>query len=468
MLSLLLQLPTALIDSLQIYLSSFEYGKLLSTNKQANAVRLETQVIVVSRESILRLLKNETKEEILGKVQSPHRQLLINIKSKTILLKFRQKYPDWTINDLTVSGVALSFFTQLPRAKRFILSENDSITTLLDVFNDSITQKVTMNRFHTLANVTALRKIRCIELNNCDSLKDVTALDAVYDLTLRSCNQLTLLKGLNNNTRVKVIFCERITDYSNCFRNSRDITIICQNQKPTLNLSYFSSIIKLNISRFLRVEGMDVPPPSLKYVSFSSMTGLSIIERLSYLQEVSLLNIVDIISVAPLGSVYRVTFSNLQGLESLEGLGRGNKIVKIENCPIRDFSPINGVPTVHISQCTHFLRADQLSNVSDLAIDDDKITDVSTLGRCQRLFLRCAQISSLEGLGEVKEIHLDDCMSLTSLCGVKNNVKIVLEGSDFIRSLDSSVEKLLDRYSIEEDHKSWGIKILLLKQGQYT
>lgn len=464
--SLLLQLPTALIDSLQIYLFAFEYGKLLSTNKQANAIRLETQIIVIRRESILRLLKNETKEEILGKAQSPLRQLLININSKTILLKFRQKYPDWTINDLTISGVAQPFFTKLPRAKRFILSENDSITTLPNVFNDSITQKVTINRFHTLDNVTALRKIRCIELNNCESLEDVTALDTVYDLTLRSCNRLTSLKGLNNNTAVKVIFCERITEYSNCFRNSRDVTIICQNQKPTLNLSDFSSIIRLNISRFLRVEGMNVPHPSLKYVSFSSMIGLSI-ERLSYLQEVSLSNIVDITSVAPLGTLYRVAFVDLPGLESLEGLGRGNKIVKIENCPIRDFSPVNGVPTVRISRCTHSLRADQLSNVSDLAIDDDKITDVSALGGCHRLFLRCSQISSLEGLGEVKEIHLDDCISLTSLYSVKNNVKIVLEGSDFIRSLDSSVEKLLDRYSIEENHISWGIKILLLKQGQY-
>ncbi len=112
------------------------------------------------------------------------------------------------------------------------------------------------------------------------------------------------------------------------------------------------------------------------------------------------------------GSIPNFELDSLPKLKSLEGLGSGNRFVKLIRLPnVTDFSQVGKSKKVIIWECEKFESGKGLMEPNYLVIGKcNGLKDVSMLTNVNHLeLIKCGRILSLEGLQSIKELIVKDC-----------------------------------------------------------
>jgi hypothetical protein len=286
-------------------------------------------------------------------------------------------------------------------------------------------REVKLVNCENIQDISSLGKVKILSIIHCANLRDVSSLGNVHQLTLINCAAIEDVSNLKNNVILSFGGSPKVENYSS-LTNVRDLTLYHPNLPE--NLNEFKQVKKLSFAFF---ERRDLTiPKTVKEMKLIFCRLLPDLEFLSQLNCVDIYNCYDVTHVGALGTVPIVKISSCCRLETLEGLGRGNYSVSIDECSeVNDFSPLQSVHTVMIANCPGCLDGDQLKNVRHLTIENSKIEDVSMFGQSLSLkFSLCHVISSLTGLSDVPLVHIDSCRRIKDVSPLTNNQKLIFQG----------------------------------------
>jgi len=221
-------------------------------------------------------------------------------------------------------------------------------------------------------NLSAYCNLRCLKLRF-RSIEDVSSLDGIHVLHLLYCNKIQDISCLNRNYKTVIDECNGITDYSNSFRYSKIIIICCPSKGRG------ESIKSCDLSNALEAQkiyfnGNDCNKPlvlpqssNLRFVQVSSNLQCPFTLPSEHnIRELIVRDCHDFTSLLKFDRIYVVRLINLDYLSSLQGLGSGNRIVEVVNCPlVSDFSILRHCDKVTIRECAGFSDVSQVRGVKD-------------------------------------------------------------------------------------------------------
>lgn len=244
-----------------------------------------------------------------------------------------------------------------------------------------------------------------IELYGCEN---ITSLPDFFNfipiVKITSCHGLEDVRALQDNERVELRFNEQLIDFDGCFKNCRILFLALIDPVTNFNLYNLEKIEDLfwagSSNPPLIIPGRPLPP-SLRKLKFSegdNPTGTLSLADLSpfqSLEDLSINGIESLISVEGLGTIPVLELQDLANLQSLVGLGKGNKDVSIKFCDaVNSFLPLQRVEKVYISY-SPLLNGNDVKYVTHLILESCPIEDVSPLANIPKLeLISCMEVKN--------------------------------------------------------------------------
>lgn len=223
--------------------------------------------------------------------------------------------------------------------------------------------------------------LRVLRLSWCESIEDVSCLDNIHELYLLNCNKIYNITSLHHNYKIVIENCYKIEDYSSSFYYSKFIKIRC----PT------GSKVNFNFSKLLEVREIDIGAQrngniirsiefprclSLRSIIIEDMELPSVILPENNLRKIAILSCTSITSFVNFNRIYSVVLYNLN-ITSLEGIGGGNRVVEVSQCPLlTDFRALRSCDKVIISYCEGFRDISQLRGLQSFAFTPCDVSDI--------------------------------------------------------------------------------------------
>lgn len=203
-------------------------------------------------------------------------------------------------------------------------------------------------------HITAYTNLTLLKLSYLELLDDVSSLDGIYELHLISCPKVHNISCLNHNHKIVIKECYNIIDYSNSFRYSKSILIHAFRRNE--------GEVNLNFSNLMEVRDFNI---GFHRISFKDIVIPLTIPSNNKMKEITIWHCNNISSLLNFHSIYHVKFYSLM-INSLEGLGRRNRIVEIDQCHfITDFTPLRHCDKIVIRCCEGFQDVRQLQGIRD-------------------------------------------------------------------------------------------------------
>ncbi len=235
-------------------------------------------------------------------------------------------------------------------------------------------------------NISAYSHLRCLKLSSLH-IEDVSSLDGIHELHLLYCDKIRDISGLNHNYKIVIEECTGVTDYSNSFRYSKIIIICC----PSNSLG--EPIKSCDLSKALEAQkiyfnGNDCNKPlvlpqssNLRFVQASSnLRRPFTLPSEHNIRELIVRDSQEFTSLLNFDRIYVVRLINLVYIYTLQGLGSGNRIVEVVNCPlISDFSILSYCDKVTIRDCAGFSNASQVRGVKDFIFSPAYVNQLPTV-----------------------------------------------------------------------------------------
>lgn len=245
--------------------------------------------------------------------------------------------------------------------------------------------------FSNITNETFQRfcNLQTLDLAKIDGLTDVSMLGNIPFLRIVNCKNLIDITPLQNNRTVVIKDCVSITNYRNVFTNSQKIWIALP------SLEYYNllkdSVVCIEFNQLNRIETLALDseqnfpfaqlsknlPVSLRRLRLTRMLDDYDLYKFDQLFLLELAHSPTFWNTRLLGRIPRLTLINLSRVKALHGIGYDkdasknlrNRAVKVmELDSLKDFSSLNTVPRVTISQCKSFKDLRQVKNVKKLTI----------------------------------------------------------------------------------------------------
>ncbi len=217
-------------------------------------------------------------------------------------------------------------------------------------------------------NIADYSNLRVLTFDKCPNIEDVSSLGRIYELHLIDCHGIRDISCLNHNYKIIIEECSKIVDYSCSFRYSKIVKIVFSSHPSAAENCNLSHLLEV---RELSIRGILVPPQCacLRHLSIEDCRYIPKIEEMSTIDYLRLSSVMNhllrftLSSVLNLGRIYYVKLHSL-AISTLEGLGRGNRVVEIENCPrVTDFRVLRYCSKVSIRDCEGFQDFSQLRGV---------------------------------------------------------------------------------------------------------
>ncbi len=353
-----------------------------------------------------------TSEKIQSLIADPYNQLDIYFPVKVDLKEagFEDIIISCKTLSITADQLTSSFMTSVKKVRSMMLGYNYGIEThpltdsklqsITDWMNNSnlglkqltienykITHLPVISKLESLEivygnisglNLSAYSNLRCLKLDSVD-IEDVSSLDGIHELCLSGCNSIRDISCLNHNYKIVIEECRGIIDYSNCFRNSRIIKIICPNY--TYEPIKSCDLSKAMKAREIFFDGYYYKKPLLLLLPQSSSLRSVIVGCLPVRFKHSKHRIREIVLrdcilnpnsyLTNYGRIYSIKLINLE-ISSLIGLGRGNRVVEVDNCPsITDFSMLKHCDKLTIRNCAGFQDVEHVRGAKEFIFTPD-------------------------------------------------------------------------------------------------
>lgn len=255
----------------------------------------------------------------------------------------------------------------------------------------SVNHLLLRGMFSNITNETFQRfyNLQKLDLTKIDGLTDVSMLGNIPFLRIVNCNNLIDITPLQNNRTVVIKDCVSIKDYRNAFTYCQKIWITL----PSLehyNLPK-DSVVCIEFNQLNRIETLALDsknyfpfaqlsknlPVSLRKLRLTRMLDDYDRYKFDQLFQLELAHSPTFWNTRLLGRIPRLTLINLSGIKALHGIGydedssknlRNRVITVVELDYLKNFSPLNTVPRVTISQCKSFKDLRQVKNVKNLTI----------------------------------------------------------------------------------------------------
>ncbi len=275
--------------------------------------------------------------------------------------------------------------------------------------------------------VSEYTSLRVLTLHNCLNISDATSLSHVYDLSLMRCPNITDISPLTDNHKVLIAECPSIIKYTDkVFKRAYDIVLdLSRFRKKSIDNTF--KITQCEQVRSLQIENdsnnLLLSPIksflSLNYLKILNLLNVSHFSHLpeNQLREVYICDCPHFHSCENMGHIYLINLEELPSLKSLEGLGRGNRLVTINN--INNNNPIEGIHLLQDSKILHifddvlkdstgFESVEEIlvsgssvgmrpENITDIILNDiPHVSFFPSLRRCKYLGMRVGDIKASE------------------------------------------------------------------------
>eukprot|EP01040_Poterioochromonas_malhamensis_P011940 gene11940-13026_t len=266
-----------------------------------------------------------------------------------------------------------------PHTKHLSLTNWDGENRHLQLFQEIESFELRYSNVNIDSNIhdiLSYKHLTCLTLVYCNVLTNTNlqCLSHIYDLTLIACNTIQDITCLKNNYKITIDQCSFIDDYSNSFEYSTIIHLTIK-MKPTIKMMYNNTTYLKKVKEF-NLKCIHLPTIySLNDhlpMSTSSLQSLTLCDVYSSFTlpkksgkplKVLSLRQVRLQSCENMENIYHIIFIGVP-VPSLEGLGRGNKIVELTYCKyIQDFSYLKDCEKVKIDNCDYFNTIESIQGV---------------------------------------------------------------------------------------------------------
>ncbi len=213
--------------------------------------------------------------------------------------------------------------------------------------------------------------LHVLKINSCQNIEDVSCFNKIHELHLILCNKIINISCLNNNYKIIIENCRLIIDYSNSFLYSKIINInYFHETKKKLNFDFskLSHVTTLNIKvdKETLIEVFIFPPSlKLRQVYLQGINYPFTVPNTHYIQCLRISNCLQFTSLLHCDRIHSIYLYNLT-MNTLEGLGSGNRVVEIRECPlITNFSQLSHCDKVVIHKCEGFQDMTPLRGLKD-------------------------------------------------------------------------------------------------------
>jgi hypothetical protein len=468
------KLPPSLYFELRHFLPSRCYYKLLTTSKALKPVLRETWIVKLRDPNEL--------NTVLTRIENPKTQLIIQIDSRyqfseTIkeLLRFpsskitlfHSELPlDWqeisehhTAVRMSGTGRIIEFPMNIsPNLQELSVS---CPMLLQDISALSNLKKLSLFHCKQIYNVDCLRNLSSLRLDYCPEVRDVSRLGNIFDLTLRDCRGIVDISHLTGNSRLTISKCPNIEQKTIRFQN------VCYLQTDLIH-HYEQSSYLLNC-RSVQLEKYEdtavfTSHRFLRFITLFNLVNLDL-TNFSCLFCVSLNSISSItLDLSPLFSVPIVHLAYLR-ISTLSGLG-ANQAVTITDChEIADFTALQKVHRVVITSHHGIRNGFGLEDVYDLTLSNCLgFIDTTALRNVKHLYFNdCIELENLTDLEDVSTVSVLFCPSLSSMDGLGNNDKIIMDRNK-LHLWSKTVKLSLDDYEMTNLHVDRISNVVLLRK----
>lgn len=229
-------------------------------------------------------------------------------------------------------------------------------------------------------NIADYSNLRVLKFDKCPNIEDVSSLGRIYELHLIDCHGIRDISCLNDNYKIIIEECSGIVDYSRSFRCSKIVKIVLSSNPSAAEKCNLSHLLEVREFSIRGVPRGFVPPQcaSLRHFSLEDCRLIPKIQEMSAIDYLRLSSVINLLrftlsSVTNLGRIYYVKLHSL-AINTLEGLGRGNRVVEIENCPrVTDFRVLRYCSKVSIRDCEGFQDFSQLRGVKRFIFSSENL-----------------------------------------------------------------------------------------------
>ena len=289
--------------------------------------------------------------------------------------------------------------------------QNYNLLKNLDYINLSYTD---------ITSTEGLGNIHTLILNNCNALLDISHLTNNYKVNLKSSYNIDV------NTISSLINCkDLILSIKNL--DSLDYLEGIQAYYFTYDSITNNKIVSLNVLR------------NCHNIKIKDCIALTEVSQLGNLHSIKIYNGHNLTDVSALGNVHSLTLEKCISLEDISKL-TNNYELNLRGCTkIKDISSLENCVILNLSNCTGIEDFSCLGKQEDLNLSHTKIKDVSNLKNVIVLNLSyCKNIQTVEALGDgnIKDLKLFSCTSITNVSTLGNIHKLNISGCRKIESLD--------------------------------
>jgi hypothetical protein len=372
-------------------------------------------------------LKSEEFHEFLNTCNSNHFR---SVKKQTILLKLNLQYScqfieDNSFHDRVINLIHRPRFQLCLRFNEFssLLSEVRPINNLYQLFLGGSANFSDLSCFR---NIHKLTVDHCNHLINCDGLENVNELYLCY---CESLQEISSLASVSSLSMVSIKHCSLVTDIS-----------------PLQNISF----VHLESCRGIIKLTDQLGGEKQRELSFDDMGIINNFSRFSHIRKLILFdseleNVSGTLNLSPLTEIEAITlefwFPVPRICENFSSLKNATSIFLTQcNVSVSDLSSFTSVISLHLVYCLQINDLSGLAGMSSLRKIFLKwlplLTDITMLGHLSFIHVNDCPITSLNGLGKVRQLMLTDCSELIDLKGIKNNRYLTIVSCSHVSNFD--------------------------------
>lgn len=213
-----------------------------------------------------------------------------------------------------------------------------------------------------------LSRLQSLHLYSC-SIVDVSCLDCIPHLHFQQCHEIVDISSLNHNRKIIISTCNQISSYANSFRFSESISLAVSNGNSyVFNVDQLEHVKKLELIGLFTTLIITSLPKKLRSLYLHSIPCKFSIPMNHNLREIHIESCPLFFSLKSLANVPFVTLIRLN-INSLKGLGKKNRRVRIERCDrLLFFDSIKKNDWVEINYCRAFNDSSKLKHVKHLYV----------------------------------------------------------------------------------------------------
>ncbi len=446
----LTNIPEALIQEIQTFLTKDDYHYLMNTSKEHfNELKYNTIYFSLNEEKSWQYLEDPYFQSILlNKVDNGWKQIGIKLAFK--IESFPMNLPVHKVQVIRGSFFDCSTF----RKHLCHIESVDYLVRMTEIPPIPKVKMISLLACEDLRDVTNLSHLSFLEISEARVLEDIKPLQKIADLGIYYCNNIYDFSMLNGKyqKRLEISNCPRLCNVSN-FASIR--TLIIDSCPEVEDISSLYGVYDLTIAFCRKVKDIS---------KLGGHHGLSI-EECSF----------DLKGYESLKNIRHINLRscNISNLTVLEKA----KMVKLTNCPdVRDVSPMKNAHGVMLVDCYGIENLPELKNVSklillrtpfgddevnqfqnhrlaiDVGYDEFNINDYSFLSKIQYFDFRpnqqflnllkeensylfknlqsltiraCSSLIHVNGLGDIPTVRLHACDRLRDITGLGRKNKCV-------------------------------------------